>query len=84
MSDSEVKKMFASVQVKLDKLTKKGPAVYTNNEVKDLLGVGDKLLRKYRDEGYLGFSRIGDKYFYSEKDIVKFLELTHYDAFLED
>ena len=76
---AEIKKMFADLLLPLAK--KKGLAVYTNKELKELLGIGDKLLKKWRDEGYLGFSRMGDKYYYSEKDVVKFLELNHWDAF---
>ena len=31
-----------------------------------LLGVSERTLRKYRDEGYLPYTKIGDKFFYSE------------------
>jgi len=83
----EIKKMIADLRSRFDPLLplakKKGLAVYTNKELKELLGIGDKLLKKWRDEGYLGFSRMGDKYYYSEKDVVKFLKLKHWDAFQE-
>ena len=41
--------------------------VYNNKEVMELLGVKDKYLKKLRDNGYLGFSREGDKYWYTQK-----------------
>ena len=36
--------------------------IYNNKEIMELLGVKDKYLKKLRDNGYLGFSREGDKY----------------------
>lgn len=85
MSDNELRKLIENLQAKVDRaIHKKGHPVYTNTELRELLGVGDKLIKKYRDEGLLGFSRVGDKYFYSEKDVIKFLELNHYEAFAED
>ena len=87
MTDQQIQKMFADLRAKIDPISalakKKGLAVYTTKELKEILGVGDKLIKKYRDEGYLGFSRHGDKYFYTEKDLMKFLELNHWDAFQE-
>lgn len=47
--------------------------LYTNSEVKELLGIGDKLLKKYRDDGKLGFTQVGDKFWYTLDDLEKFL-----------
>ena len=42
--------------------------IYNNKEIMELLGVKDKYLKKLRDNGYLGFSREGDKYLvYAER-----------------
>ena len=38
-------------------------------------------VRKYREEGYLPYTKIGDKFFYSDEDIRRFLLSNHYDAF---
>ena len=54
---------------------------YNNNEIKDILGIGDKLLKKYRDDGLLGFSQVNDKYWYTKEDIVHFLASNHWDAY---
>lgn len=87
MTDNEIKKMFTELRSKVDSLLplakKKGFCVYTNAEMKELMRVGDKLLKKWRDEGYLGFSRVGDKFYYSDADIKAFLESNHWDAFQE-
>lgn len=47
--------------------------VYTNKEMMQLLDVDAKTLKKYRDEGLLGFSHPYDKYYYTHQDLVKFL-----------
>lgn len=56
-------------------------AIYSNKEIRLLLNVDERLIKKYRDEGYLTFHRLGDKYWYQGKDIMKFLEKTRYEAF---
>ena len=54
--------------------------VYTNTEVKELLGIKDKLLKQYREDGLLSYSKIKDKYWYSQNDIDNFLALSHVEA----
>ena len=39
------------------------------------------LMAKLRDNGYLGYSRQGDKYWYTQEDVDRFLRNFHYDAF---
>lgn len=46
---------------------------YDNKAVKELLGIHDKLLKRYRDDGLLGYSQVGDKYWYTRDDIDNFL-----------
>lgn len=57
--------------------------VYTNAEMMQLLGVDPKTLKKYRDDGLLGFTHPGDKYFYTHQDLVNFLmnKTIRYEAF---
>lgn len=55
--------------------------LYTNSQLKELLGVGDKLIKKYRDDGLLGYTQIGDKYWYSDTDIQQFLQSNYYTPF---
>lgn len=55
--------------------------VYTNKTIMDLLDINTTTLKKYRDQGLLGYSRIDDKFFYSAKDVYAFLKNTHYDPF---
>ena len=42
---------------------------------------GHKYLKKLRDNGYLGYSREGDKYWYTQEDVDRFLRCFHYEAF---
>lgn len=86
MTDAEIKEFFVRINEKIDKLggkiTKKMVGVYTNAEMKKILGVGDKLLKKYRDDGLLSYSQVRDKFFYSDKDLAEFLQKNHRDSFL--
>lgn len=49
--------------------------LYGNREVKEVLGIQDKLLKKYRDDGLLGFHQVGDKYWYTLEDLQNFMIL---------
>lgn len=55
--------------------------VYDNQSLMAALNVSNSYLRKLRDNGYLGFSRYGDKYWYTHEDVERFLNRFHYDAF---
>lgn len=57
------------------------PQYYNNKEVQQLLGVDDKLIRKYRDQGLLGYTKVGDKYWYSQNDVAEFLNKNRHKAF---
>ena len=56
-------------------------ALYTNKEMRELLNVNDKTLRFYRNEGLLSYSQIGNKFFYTAKDLNDFLANNHMSAF---
>ena len=47
--------------------------IYNNKDMKAILGVSDKLLMKYRDEGLLSFSKVGDKFWYTQRDLEEFI-----------
>ena len=55
--------------------------VYTNGDLLNLLQINISTLRKYRDEGIIGYSKVGNKYFYSSEDVNKFLRQSHYEPF---
>ena len=56
-------------------------ALYTNQEIRNILGVEERLVKKYRDDGLLTFHRVGDKYWYKGVDILKFLDKCKYESF---
>lgn len=58
--------------------------VYDNTALKKLLGVSNDLLRTYRNEGLIGYSSVGSKYWYTADDVISFLQSTHLDAFEVD
>ena len=55
--------------------------LYTNKEIRNILGVEERLVKKYRDDGLLTFHRVGDKYWYKGVDILKFLDKCKYESF---
>lgn len=55
--------------------------VYNNKELATLLDVSDKTLRQYRNEGWISYSRVDDKFWYTQEDVDEFLQKHHYDAF---
>lgn len=61
--------------------SKQQSTVYSNKQVMKILHINDKLIRKYRELGLIGYSKVGDKYWYTRKDIEQFLWNNHYQAF---
>lgn len=57
------------------------PQYYNNKELCKVLGVEERLIQKYREQGLLAYSKIGDKYRYSQQDVLDFLEKTRHPAF---
>lgn len=55
--------------------------VYDNSYVKQLLHIQDKYLKKLRDDGYLAYSREGDKYWFRGRDIITLLDKFYFPAF---
>ena len=53
--------------------------IHTNNEICDVLGIKEKLLRKYN--GLLSYSKCGDKYWYTQTDIEEFMTNNKREAF---
>lgn len=58
-----------------------GCCLYDNKALMEKLHIKDKYLKKLRDNGYLGYSREGDKYWYTQEDVDQFLRRFHYEAF---
>ena len=50
--------------------------ILTNDDMRELLHVNNKLLKKYRDSGLLDYSCAGVKYWYTLDDVRKFLKNT--------
>lgn len=55
--------------------------VYTNKDLMVLLDCSEKTLRGYRTNGYLGFTQLGDKIYYTSIDIVNFLTSNHHKPY---
>lgn len=55
--------------------------LYDNEGLKKILGVQDKLIKKYRDDGLLPFHKTGDKFWYTQEDVDTFLEHNYFEAY---
>ena len=81
--DNEFKEEIIALRVELEKLneglSKRSveKRIFSNADMLELLQIKTSTLRRYRDEGYLGFSKVGDKYFYTAEDVSRFLERSH-------
>ena len=52
-------------------------AHYTNQEIMELLQITSATLKKWRDNKIIGYTAIGNTYFYTEKDIENFFKNNH-------
>lgn len=62
-------------------MSQKSVHIYDNKTLMALLGVKDKYIKRLRDNGLIGYSRHGDKYWYTQEDVDRFLQSCHYKAF---
>ena len=85
LCDRELLEKILSIVEKQEKLPPSahegGYRLYDNKSLMEMLNIKDKYLKKLRDNGYLGYSREGDKYWYTQEDVDRFLHRFHYEAF---
>lgn len=81
----ELKDILTELKLLMDPYKSKSIIItdylYNNKEIKQLLGVDEKVIKGYRDNGFISFHRINDKYWYLGKDIMEFLKRIRYEAF---
>lgn len=67
----------------INKLNLNNKPIYTRDEVLKLLDVDAKTLKRYQDEGLIGYSQpiAGGKVFFSSKDLEEFMANSHNKAF---
>lgn len=75
--------MLLSVLQRVEPYLKYNKPVYTRDDMLEMLRVDSKTLKKYMDEGLLGYSEPipGGRVFFSPEDLKQFLTGTHKDAF---
>lgn len=85
VDDKTINELMANLEesekVVRDMNEKRGLTLYTNHEICDVLGINEKLLRKYRYNGLLSYSKYGDKYWYTQTDIDEFMTRNKREAF---
>ena len=85
--DKEFKEEIKALRIELEKVNewlskvRVEKRIFSNADILEMLQIKTSTLRKYRDEGYLGYSKVGDKYFYTVDDVNRFLEKSHNEPF---
>ena len=77
---SKVRELTHQLSNLQEKLTV-SPQYYSNKELRELLNMEEKLIRKYQEQCLLSYSKVGDKYWYSQHDVIEFLNKNRFDAF---
>ena len=62
-----------TIESSLERISAPSELVIYNNEINSVLGVEEKLLRRYRYDGKLSYTKVGDKYWYTQNDIDEFM-----------
>lgn len=85
LCDRELLEKILSIVEKQEKLSpptqEGGYCLYDNKSLMEKLHIKEKYLKKLCDNGYLGYSCEGDKYWYTQEDVDRFLRRFHYEAF---
>ena len=85
LESTETKKLLDeldTIETCLDSVS--GPCeikVYNKKEIYSVLGVNEKRLKRYRYDGKLPYTRVGDRYWYTQDDIDEFMAKHHRKAF---
>jgi DNA-binding transcriptional MerR regulator len=69
----ELKKQLAEINSKLQQL-QPSDSVWDNSDVIQKLKVSERTLATWREKGMIRYSKIGNKIYYREEDIIQFLE----------
>ena len=79
-SDKDFGKLMSRIDCATKSLRKMNEGeelnIYTSEDVCKKLGVSETLLSRYRNERQLPYSKVDDKYFYTDEDIESFMENT--------
>ena len=56
---------------------------YSNQEMIDLLEISSATLKKWRDQKLIGYSAVGNTYYYTDEDIENFFRNNHKKSIFE-
>ena len=77
LDQEEIKKIIDKLDLicrRLDNIRKPEGKEWLTEEVCEMLGVGTKTMRGYRNKGELGFAKRGRKIYYKTDEVNKFIE----------
>ena len=78
----DVNTLIGAVNSLQDDMKLERKMTYTNQEMIEMFNITAPTLRKWRNEGELSYTQIGDKFYYSAEDIRQFLLNHHNLAYL--
>ena len=83
LHESNLQELLHLLLMKVETLavSEKMPRIFDNKALMELLGIKYRYLKRLRDNGLLGYSRYGDKYWYTQADVDRFLSQCHYAPF---
>lgn len=55
--------------------------IYDDNSLRAILGLTEVDLKRLRDKGLIGYSHYGNKYWYTQSDLDRFLSRCHNEPF---
>ncbi len=74
----QVKELLSQLTEKLsEKFLKPENVIFDNADVLKILKVSRRTLQQWRTDGVIGFSQVGSKLYYTQKDISEFIQ-RHY------
>lgn len=79
--DETLKELREQLLLLKDTLVLHEKMVFSNQEVILMFDATSATIKKWRDEGLLGYSQIGSKIYYSSQDLSDFMKNTHIEAF---
>jgi len=80
----QVKELLSQLTENLsEKFQKPENVIFDNADVLDILKVSRRTLQQWRTDGVIGFSQVGSKLYYTQKDISDFIARHYNKAFVK-
>ena len=55
--------------------------IYSDHDLIQMFHCTDRTLRNHRNQGYLGFTKIGSRIYYTPIDIINYINMFHHEPY---